>query len=133
MFLGDDKGVPLGERVYVQIGEDEFVLVDLERRNFARGDGTEYAIVFHGADYSTLSDGLIAGGLCGIQWNGRRNGWRVAFGVFLGGKRDGFVTFLERETLEHPGQWYQFYDFFGKCPDEPQKAKFTATAVKKGK
>ena len=25
---------------------------------------------------------------------------------------DGFVTFLERETLAHPGQWYQFYDFF---------------------
>ena len=26
---------------------------------------------------------------------------------------DGFVSFLEKETLEHPGQWYQFYDFFG--------------------
>jgi predicted LPLAT superfamily acyltransferase len=25
---------------------------------------------------------------------------------------DGFVSFLERETLAHPGQWYQFYDFF---------------------
>ena len=28
---------------------------------------------------------------------------------------DGFVTFLERETLAHPGQWYQFYDFFSNC------------------
>jgi predicted LPLAT superfamily acyltransferase len=26
---------------------------------------------------------------------------------------DGFVSFLERETLDYPGQWYQFYDFFG--------------------
>ena len=25
---------------------------------------------------------------------------------------DGFVSFLERETLAYPGQWYQFYDFF---------------------
>ena len=25
---------------------------------------------------------------------------------------NGFVSFLERETLAHPGQWYQFYDFF---------------------
>ena len=25
---------------------------------------------------------------------------------------DGYVAFLERETLEHPEQWYQFYDFF---------------------
>jgi predicted LPLAT superfamily acyltransferase len=46
---------------------------------------------------------------------------------------DGFVDFLERETVARPEQWYQFYDFFGKYPDEPQKAKFTATAVKKGK
>ena len=30
------------------------------------------------------------------------------------GMLDGFVTFLERETLEHPEQWYQFYDFFKK-------------------
>ena len=28
------------------------------------------------------------------------------------GMLDGFVTFLEKETLEHPEQWYQFYDFF---------------------
>ena len=33
------------------------------------------------------------------------------------GMLDGFVTFLERETLEHPGQWYQFYDFFGSSGD----------------
>ena len=26
---------------------------------------------------------------------------------------DGYVKFLEAETLAHPGQWYQFYDFFG--------------------
>lgn len=26
---------------------------------------------------------------------------------------EGFVAFLERETLAYPGQWYQFYDFFG--------------------
>lgn len=26
---------------------------------------------------------------------------------------DGFVSFLERETVAYPGQWYQFYDFFG--------------------
>ena len=25
---------------------------------------------------------------------------------------DGFVSFLERETIAYPGQWYQFYDFF---------------------
>jgi predicted LPLAT superfamily acyltransferase len=25
---------------------------------------------------------------------------------------DGFVGFLERETVSHPAQWYQFYDFF---------------------
>ena len=25
---------------------------------------------------------------------------------------DGFVSFLERETLDYPDQWYQFYDFF---------------------
>ena len=25
---------------------------------------------------------------------------------------DGFVSFLERETLDYPSQWYQFYDFF---------------------
>lgn len=25
---------------------------------------------------------------------------------------DGFVSFLEREALAYPGQWYQFYDFF---------------------
>ena len=29
---------------------------------------------------------------------------------------DGFVSFLERETLAYPGQWYQFYDFFA-CGD----------------
>jgi len=27
---------------------------------------------------------------------------------------DGFVAFLERETVAHPGQWYQFYDFFAE-------------------
>ncbi|MBQ3097317.1 MAG: MMPL family transporter, partial [Kiritimatiellae bacterium] len=27
---------------------------------------------------------------------------------------DGFVSFLERETLAYPGQWYQFYDFFSE-------------------
>ena len=26
---------------------------------------------------------------------------------------DGFVRFLEAETLAHPDQWYHFYDFFG--------------------
>jgi predicted LPLAT superfamily acyltransferase len=26
---------------------------------------------------------------------------------------DGFVSFLERETVAYPEQWYQFYDFFG--------------------
>ena len=26
---------------------------------------------------------------------------------------DGFVSFLEKETIAHPEQWYQFYDFFG--------------------
>jgi predicted LPLAT superfamily acyltransferase len=26
---------------------------------------------------------------------------------------DGFVAFLEREAVASPGQWYQFYDFFG--------------------
>jgi predicted LPLAT superfamily acyltransferase len=25
---------------------------------------------------------------------------------------DGFVAFLEKETIAYPGQWYQFYDFF---------------------
>ena len=34
---------------------------------------------------------------------------------------DGFVTFLERETVAHPEQWYQFYDFFGAISDEYQK------------
>ncbi len=26
---------------------------------------------------------------------------------------DGYVKFLEAETMAHPEQWYQFYDFFG--------------------
>ena len=26
---------------------------------------------------------------------------------------DGYVKFLEAETVAHPEQWYQFYDFFG--------------------
>ena len=26
---------------------------------------------------------------------------------------DGYVRFLETETVAHPEQWYQFYDFFG--------------------
>ena len=26
---------------------------------------------------------------------------------------DGYVKFLETETMAHPEQWYQFYDFFG--------------------
>ena len=28
-----------------------------------------------------------------------------------------FVTFLEAETVAHPEQWYQFYDFFGEKND----------------
>ena len=28
---------------------------------------------------------------------------------------DAYVGFLEDETLAHPGQWYQFYRFFGAC------------------
>ena len=32
---------------------------------------------------------------------------------------DGFVSFLERETVAYPSQWYQFYDFFApaKAPE----------------
>ena len=48
-----------------------------------------------------------------------RTGWNryeVRFAALERDERamlDGFVSFLEKETLEHPGQWYQFYDFFG--------------------
>ena len=30
---------------------------------------------------------------------------------------DGYVRFLESETVAHPEQWYQFYDFFGGGDD----------------
>ena len=33
-------------------------------------------------------------------------------GPFLPSLLDSYVRFLEEETLEHPEQWYQFYDFF---------------------
>ncbi len=32
---------------------------------------------------------------------------------------DGYVAFLERETLAHPDQWYQFYDFFQSMETPP--------------
>ena len=31
---------------------------------------------------------------------------------------DAYVRFLERETLERPDQWHQFYGFFGAPGDE---------------
>ena len=52
VFLGDHEGVSFGEWIDVQIGEHEFVFVDLEGWDFPCGDGAEYAIVFHAPDYS---------------------------------------------------------------------------------
>ena len=61
-----------------------------------------------------------------------RTGWNRYEVHFAGLARepsamlDGFVDFLERETVARPEQWYQFYDFFGDVPDESQKANITA-------
>ena len=50
-----------------------------------------------------------------------RTGWNAYechFELYEGprstsGMLDRFAAFLQRETVEHPDQWYQFYDFFG--------------------
>ncbi len=34
---------------------------------------------------------------------------------------DQYVDFLQAETLEHPEQWYQFYDFFGNVTESQVK------------
>ena len=45
--LGNDERVALAKRVDVEIGQDQLVLVDLEARDFAGGDGAENAVVRH--------------------------------------------------------------------------------------
>ena len=74
VFFRDHQGVSLRKRVDVEICEDEIVFVNLEGRDFAGGDGTEYAIVFHVADYTTACcmEGCI---FCGTHRARLWTGW----------------------------------------------------------
>ena len=48
MELWNHKHMPLRERIYVQVGEDYVILVDLKARNLAVGDGAKDTVVSHG-------------------------------------------------------------------------------------
>ena len=121
----EEIGVESAVEMKEAIGRGELVIMAGDR--VSAGSGSTLRRRFLGRDcawpkgvyrFARLMESPVFAVTCvSTGWN-RYEVHFAALGNTEAEMLDGFVSFLEKETVAHPGQWYQFYDFFGDLPGE---------------
>ncbi len=115
----EDIGVETAVSMQEAIASGDLVLMAGDRTSAGGGGALRHA--FLGRDclwpkgafrFAELMEAPVFAVVCVRTGFGRYEVRVAALGGDAESLLDGYARFLEAETLDHPEQWYQFYDFF---------------------